>query len=169
VRGAQEKSDLEWLVAVVPYFRRMAQHPFVVVDYDLLMGDPKAQVERLAQRLSLPLDDAARAGIRDYADAYLAGDRRHTHFSEQDLRNEERLNPLTRDAYLWLHRLASDEIAADATELWQDWSRIEAALADLAPVLRHVDHLEASLRRARWSPIAALRAALVSAPRPTAK
>jgi hypothetical protein len=84
-RGVQEKSDLEWLVAVVPYFRRMAAHPFVVVDYDLLMGDPQTQLERTARQLSLPLDDAARAGIREYSEAFLSGDRRHTQFSEEDL------------------------------------------------------------------------------------
>jgi hypothetical protein len=116
VRGIQEKSDLEWLVAVVPYFRRMATHPFVVVDYDLLMGDPETQLERLALRLSLPLDDAAAAGIRAYREEFLSGDRRHTQFSEEDLYREERLNPLTRDAYLWLHRLATDEIANEAPE-----------------------------------------------------
>jgi len=169
VRGVQEKSDLEWLVAVVPYFRRMAAHPFVVVDYDLLMEDPGPQLERLARRLALPLDDAARAGIRDYTEAFLSGDRRHTRFSEEDLYRAERLNPLTRDAYLWLHRLATDQIDDDSPELWKDWARIEAALADLAPVLRHVDHLESQHRRSRWNPFAAIRAALVSAPRPQAR
>jgi hypothetical protein len=169
VRGVQEKSDLEWLVAVVPYFRRMAVHPFVVVDYDLLMGDPKTQLERTARHLSLPLDDVAHAGIREFSEAFLSGDRRHTQFSPEDLYREERLNPLTRDAFLWLHRLATDEIAIDAPELWKDWSRIESALSDLGPVLRHIDHLEAQHRRSRWSPVAAVRAALVSAPRPTSK
>ena len=43
LRGRQEKSDLEWLVNVVPYFRTMTQHRFVVVDYELLLADPQAQ------------------------------------------------------------------------------------------------------------------------------
>jgi hypothetical protein len=165
-RGVQEKSDLEWLVNVVPYFRQMAEHPFVVVDYDLLMDDPEAQLERVATRLGLPLDASARAGIRAYADGFLDADRRHTRFSVDDLEKGERLNPLVRDAYRWLYRLASDEISPDARELWDDWARLEATLAAMAPLLRHVDRLEGELARRRFHPWTALRAAWINLPRP---
>src|SRR5262249_2193711 len=52
-RGVQEKSDLEWLVNVVPYFCEVREQPFVVVDYDLLMANPVAQLERIAITLNL--------------------------------------------------------------------------------------------------------------------
>ena len=168
LRGRQEKSDLEWLVNVVPYFREMARHPFVVVDYDLLMADPVAQLERIAERLALPLDDAVRADIRAYAESFLSDDRRHTRYGLEDLDEHAQINPLTRDAYRWLYRLASDEVGPDSAALWEDWSRIEAALAAMAPVLRHVDRLEQELR-ARRGPLDALRSALVNMPRPWAR
>ena len=44
-RGRQQKSDLEWLVNVVPYFRRARSRPLVVVDYDLLLANPEAQAK----------------------------------------------------------------------------------------------------------------------------
>lgn len=168
LRGRQEKSDLEWLVNVVPYFREMARHPFVVVDYDLLMADPVGQLERIAERLALPLDDAVRADIRAYAESFLSDDRRHTRYGLEDLDEHAQINPLTRDAYRWLYRLASDEVGPDSAALWEDWSRIEAALAAMAPVLRHVDRLEQELR-ARRGPLDALRSALVNMPRPWAR
>ncbi len=168
-RGHQEKSDLEWLVNVVPYFRQMAESRFVVVDYDLLMADPLRQLERVAIRLELPLDDAIRADMRAYADTFLADDRRHTHFGDEDLEKDARLNPLTRDAYRWLRKLAQDEIEPNARELWADWERIETALAAMAPALRHLDRLEEEYRNARWSPMRALRSAWVNIPRPWAR
>ena len=54
-RGTQEKSDLEWLVNVVPYFREVRRWPFVVVDFDLLMAEPRGQLERVARALELPV------------------------------------------------------------------------------------------------------------------
>jgi hypothetical protein len=168
LRGRQEKSDLEWLVNVVPYFRDLARHPFVVVDYDLLMADPVGQLERIAELLELPLDDAIRANIRAYAESFLSEGRRHTRFGLEDLDEDAQINPLTRDAYRWLYRLASDEVEPDSAALWEDWSRIEAALAAMAPVLRYVDRLEQELR-SRRGPLEALRSALVNMPRPWAR
>ena len=70
LRGVQEKSDTEWLVGVVPYFRRMLDDPFVAVDYDLLMKDPAAQLERIARHLALPFGEAQRDGIREFTDEF---------------------------------------------------------------------------------------------------
>lgn len=149
-RGMQEKSDLEWLVNVVPYFRQMAAHPFVVVDYDLLMDHPNDELERVARGLDLPLDDVTRARMSDYAAGFLADGMRHTRFDEQDL--SEGVNPLARDAYHWLRRLAADEVAPDAPDLWAAWDSIERRLIELAPLLRYVD--AADQRLWRWPPLA---------------
>jgi hypothetical protein len=157
LRGVQEKSDAEWLVNVVPYFRQMAERPFVVVDYDLLMADPEGQLRRVARALDLPVDEETGARLRGYADHYLAEGMRHTRFAAADLDRAPRINPLTRDAYRWLRRLASDEVTAESEALWRDWERIEQGVAGLAPLLRHVDRLEAELRRARARPLAAVR------------
>jgi len=147
LRGLQEKTDLEWLVNVVPYFRRMAEHRFVVVEYDLLMEDPRTQLARMAEQLSIPMDAVAQRNVEAFASEFLKPGMRHTRFTDDDLQSDPRLNPLARDAYRWLRRLATDEVAADDRELWRDWTRIEAQLAASAPLLRHVDYLESQLRR----------------------
>jgi len=147
LRGLQEKTDLEWLVNVVPYFRRMAEHCFVVVEYDLLLEDPQTQLTRMANHLSIPMDAIALRGIEAFAREFLNPDMRHTRFTDDDLQQDPRLNPLARDAYRWLRRLATDDVADDDSDLWQDWTRIEAQLNASSPLLRHVDYLEAELRR----------------------
>jgi len=147
LRGVQEKTDLEWLVNVVPYFRRMAEHRFVVVEYDLLMEDPRTQLARMAERLLIPMDAAAQRNTEAFANEFLKPGMRHTLFMDQDLAQDPRLNPLVRDAYRWLRHLANDEIASDDQDLWRDWARIETQVHAHAPALRHVDFLEAELRR----------------------
>ncbi len=164
-RGVQEKSDLEWLVNVVPFFRRMSARPFVVVDYDLLMEDARYQLERVARELELPLDDSKRSEIRSYAESFLSEGHRHYRFGMAELDASQRINPLVRDAYGWLRRLASDEVKTDDPALWEDWGRIEATLEAMAPLLRHVDALERELAGTRWSPMAALRSSWINLPR----
>jgi hypothetical protein len=150
-RGTQEKSDLEWLVNVVPYFREVRERPFIVVDYDLIMADPVPQLERIATALDLPITATTKAAIQEYAAQFLNPDLRHSRFTGADLDRNPCVNSLTRDAYRWLSQLASDEIATNSPEFWREWSRIENALADLAPILRYLDQLEADLRHAQRS------------------
>lgn len=158
LRGVQEKSDIEWLVNVVPYFRRLLEQPFVVVDYDRLMEHPQAQLERIAERLCLPLDERARAGIRNFVESFLVGDMRHTVYDDGDLEKAERLNPLTRDAYRWIQKLSVDEVEPADPAFRADWERIERDLAHQAPSLRYLDHLVGELRRAEDRGLQGLRA-----------
>ncbi|MDJ0851582.1 MAG: hypothetical protein QNK04_24675 [Myxococcota bacterium] len=164
-RGVQEKSDLEWLVNVVPWFRRMAAHPTVVADFDLLLDEPEVQLRRLAKHLDLPVDEPVEDSIRSYARSFLKGEMRHTRFDPDRLGAEPRLNPITRDAYLLLRRLATDEVSLESARFWQEWSRIEAAVEQLAPVLGYVDRLEAELRSSRRKPVLLLRKLLTRRPR----
>src|SRR5262245_49477891 len=104
LRGTQEKSDLEWLVNVVPYFREVRERPFVVVDYDLLMTSPVRQLERIAASLNLPVTASVQAAIHAYANDFLNPALQHSRFTDADLDNTSRVNSLTRDAYRWLYR-----------------------------------------------------------------
>jgi hypothetical protein len=158
LRGMQEKSDTEWLVGVVPYLRRMLGDPFVAVDYDVLMKDPAAQLERIAVHLALPFGDTQRAGIREFTDEFLIGGMRHTVFDDADL--EAAGNPLTVDAYRWLRRLSTDQVQPDDPELLEAWLLIEQSLAAQAPTLRYVDHVVALLREADERGLGGLRVRL---------
>jgi hypothetical protein len=155
-RGTQEKSDLEWLVNIVPYFRAVRECPFVVVDFDLVMADPVGQLERLARTISLPLNEATHRSICVYRDEFLQPGRRHTVFTMEQLGADTSIHPLVREAYGWLFGLASDEITADSPELWDAWARIESEVSALRPLLLHIDQVQARLTRARRSPLGPL-------------
>ncbi|HYC57922.1 MAG TPA: hypothetical protein VEL28_23550 [Candidatus Binatia bacterium] len=157
-RGTQEKSDLEWLVNVVPYFQDTRGHVTVVVDYDNVMADPTAELIRLAHGLGRPLDDHVQRGIAVYRDEFLVPGIRHSRFSIGELERDPNLHPLARDAYRWLFRLCTDDVRHDDEKLWQDWARIAGAVRDLAPILRHCDRIEGELRAAQRNLLGPLQA-----------
>lgn len=148
-RGFQEKADLEWLAQVIPHFRRVLPHPLAVVDYDQLMANPEGQLERIAHALDIPLTAAIQNRVRAYREEFLSKDLRHNRVSLEELYQSRQVNPLTRDAYTWLYRLATDEVAGHSADFSREWQRIEAAMEFMAPVLRHLDRLEDELRRRR--------------------
>jgi hypothetical protein len=155
-RGTQEKSDLEWLVNIVPYFRQVRGRPLVVVDFDRFMSDPAAQLRRIADRLALPTTGETGAAIAAYAGAFLDPALRHSRHEVAELDGDARVNPLTRQAYRWLYRLARDEADPQSPETWQEWRAIEEQLAALAPVLHHIDRIEGRLWTARLNPLGPL-------------
>jgi hypothetical protein len=157
-RGAQAKSDLEWLVSIVPHLRLVRDRPIVVVDYDLLMEAPLAQLERLAGRLGLPVTEEMRASFRVFATNFLTPGLRHSRFTVDDLARNREIHGLVRDAYRWLHRLATDATDQNDAELWCEWQRFEDELAALGPILDYVDCVEEDARRARASLLGPLQA-----------
>ena len=157
-RGTQEKSDLEWLTNVVPYFERARGATCVFVDYDNVMAEPASELERMARGLGLPVDDKVRREIAIYRDEYLKPGIRHSRFDIHDLEKAPNLNVLARDAFRWLWKLSNDEVTFADDALWTDWRRIAARVEDLRPVLRHCDRVETDLRTAQMSPLGPLQA-----------
>lgn len=158
-RGTQEKSDLEWIVNVVPYFRHVRERPFVVVDYDGVMAAPVKELARMAAALSLPLTDSVHASIDEYANRFLRSDMRHSRFTLADIDNDATVNVLVRRGYGLLYKLAIDELAPPSPEFWDAWASIEERTADLRPVLLHVDRVENDLRAAQRNPLGPLQLA----------
>jgi len=158
-RGGQENSDLEWLVNVVPYFDLVRNARLVVVDYDTLMTDPAAQLERISAKLDLPLTEATRKGIETFSKEFIRPGLQHTRFSIEELMNDRKTNHLLRQAYALLDRLARDELDSADASLWRQWAEINDGLEELRPVLSRIDALEGQLRRALWNPLSPFQAA----------
>jgi hypothetical protein len=113
-----------WLAHMVPYLRLIRERPMVVVDYDVLMRDPRAQLQRIARVLNLP---QARPGEIDrFAAEFLDETLRHSVFSADDAEGATELGSLTQRAYRLLYDLASDNAAPDDA-WWRSWEEIERA------------------------------------------
>jgi hypothetical protein len=120
-----------WLVYMVPYLSEIAGKPFIVADYDMVMADPRQQIERIARGLKIPLDESATTAIEQFAGGFLDPNLRHSFFKESDFDTNPRLRPLTREAYLWLRRIAEDRIATDSPRFWTAWESSRQILQGL--------------------------------------
>jgi hypothetical protein len=120
-----------WLVYMVPYLSEIAGKPFIVADYDLVMTDPRQQIERIARGLKIPLKEGATSAIEQFADDFLDPNLRHSFFKETDFDTNPKLRPLTREAYLWLRRMAEDRVPNDSPQFWTAWGRSRQTLQGL--------------------------------------
>ncbi len=144
LRGVQEKSDLEWLSRMVPYFFLLRNRRKIVIDYDTLLDNPEKQLYRIADVIGVSPTDAIKKGIKEYSENFLETSLRH-HKSDQA--DESIINPITLRAYKILHKISNDEISFDSANFWNDaWKEIENDFKNLSPVLKHIDLLENKLR-----------------------
>ena len=124
-------AHLLWLTYMIPNLSEIANRPFIVADYDLVMADPRRQLERIARGLKIPLDDTNKAGIEEFASNFLDPNLRHSFFNESDFDTSPNLRPLTREAYLWLRWLAIDRIGTDSARFWSAWESSRRAVERL--------------------------------------
>ena len=117
-----------WLVYVVPNLSKIAHRPFVVTDYDLLLEDPRRQLERIARGLKIPVNDTSTAGMEQFAGDFLDPNLRHSYFNASDFETDLNLPPLTREAYLWLRALATDRVETDSPRFWSAWEASRKAV-----------------------------------------
>jgi hypothetical protein len=124
-------AHLLWLAYVVPNLNMIANRPFIVADYDLVMANPRQELERIAKGLKIPLTDTSRAGIDQFVSDFLDPNLRHSFFNVSDFELDLNLPPLTREAYLWLRSLATDQTANDSPRFWEAWERSRKAVERL--------------------------------------
>jgi O-antigen biosynthesis protein len=124
-------AHLLWLVYVVPNLSLIADRRFIVADYDLVMADPRQELERIARGLNIPLNDLSKAGIDQFASNFLDSNLRHSFFNVSDFELDLNLPPLSREAYLWLRWLATERTATDSPQFWAAWERSRKAVQRL--------------------------------------
>lgn len=134
---ARQGMDVEtaqrlWLVNVVPFLGELKDKRLAVVDYDLLMRDPRAQLERVAGRLGLPA--AGTAALERFANDFLDAALRHTIFSLDAIDTASPAGRLTHDAFALLYDVAGDKRDIDAS-FWSDWSRFASSFDRLRTTL----------------------------------
>jgi hypothetical protein len=124
----REKADRIWLAHNVPFLHELRGKPLVVVDYDLLMQKPRVELERIACKLGLFLDDVSAREIERFAADFLDEGLRHTAFAVDDVDAAAGAGRLAHRAYVMLHELASDAREPDA-HFWAEWEELQRRLA----------------------------------------
>jgi O-antigen biosynthesis protein len=123
-----EKANLLWLLHNVPFLRDLHEKPLVIVDFDLLAQDPRAQLARIADRLELPTSNGAtRREVDRFATEFLDESLRHNVSDADRFDTSSDAGNLTRAAYTALYGLATDRAQADAG-FWSGWESISREL-----------------------------------------
>ena len=63
-------AHLLWLTYMVPNLSKIAGRPFIVADYDIVISDPKVQLERIARGLNLSFDNTKKSAIEGDAQQF---------------------------------------------------------------------------------------------------
>jgi hypothetical protein len=132
-RQAMDAAEAQrlWLIHMVPFLRDVRNRPMVVVDYDLLMLQPRTQLERIAGALNLSLNATNAGEVDRFAADFLDETLRHSIFASNELDHSGPEGRLTHEAYALLYELAADELRPDAGEFWSAWERIEREMERL--------------------------------------
>jgi hypothetical protein len=112
-----------WLVHMVPYLSWIAEKPFVITDYDLLMNDAQGELERIRHALEIPPADFRQ--IEDFVAHFIDPELRHSQYGPLDRDFVPHLSVLVQQAHLCLSRSATDRI--DPVGFWSEWNQVEGA------------------------------------------
>jgi hypothetical protein len=142
---------LMWLVYQVGAMEAvMAGKPAVVVDFDRMMANPGAGLERMANALGLPIPPDQKHAVDSYGEKFLENGLRHTTFTRADLAADPRVPGLVIKAYDALSDAACDKLPLQSQEFRQRWSSIVAEAMDRNSTFRLIDQLDNRLTRSRY-------------------
>ena len=132
-----EKSYYLWLEHVLPAILETEGSKRVVVDFDLLLANPQAQIQRVAKSLDLPFEIDS-IGVKKYIGDFLDKELRHTQFKLEDLHVAPNVPEGVTDTYRLLNRLARDEVDITSPEVKQKFEQVSTQLQTLSPAFSYM-------------------------------
>lgn len=139
-----DKSSYLWLGHIVPSMLDSEGYQRVVVDYDLLMEDPERQLCRIAEALSLSFD-ASSPAVKEYVNEFLTNDLRHTKFHINDLKLVPELPQYVVDAYIFLNKLARDEVSVSSDEVHEIFTTLASRMEEMRWAFSYVARRDAQI------------------------
>jgi len=137
---SEERSLLLWLTYTLASLQHSAGLPRLVLDYDLLLARPAAELARVGAALGLPLQSEE---VARFAGEFLDEGLRHSRFEADELARTPAALPLTADVYRALLACAEDRDTLDSAALQDGLRGWCEDLARLRPVLLAADQGDA--------------------------
>jgi GT2 family glycosyltransferase len=131
-----EKSYLLWLHYTLPAITATQGLPRIFIDYDDLQADLSSEMHKVVHGLTIPVD--TKTSLRSSPRFYLP-----TTKAPGSSTHNQHLNILqpTKEAYQWIKRIISGELADGDVRLQATWARIEDNLKLFSPVLYLLDQI----------------------------
>jgi len=130
-----------WLEHVIPSISETVGYDRIVVDFDLLMADPVAQLQRMSKALSLPFDPESSV-VKEYINEFLDETLRHSKFELKDLHVDQAVPADVIDAYVLFSRLAHDEVNINSSEVEKKIRHMVNRLAELTPAFEYISRTD---------------------------
>ena len=139
---------LAWLVHMLGSMEpALLGKPAVIVDYDLMLANPQAQLQRMADGLHLPNLPQNQSQIDHYCNEFLKPGARHAVFTQKDIETNPLIPSLVARAYQLLAAAAADQTSLSAAEFKAGWAQVQADAADRQPLFAYIDWANAKLVR----------------------
>ena len=137
-----EEGLLLWLMHLIPAIDGTHGKKRVMVSYDFMLQNPRAQLERMRNKLhiTLPRDEKE---IDVYVNEFLDKNLTHHEYSDDNLKSHPAFGvaPMCLQVYSTLMKLTKDEMAFDSDEFTQTWQQIKNEFAAVHPIYCYIDTL----------------------------
>jgi O-antigen biosynthesis protein len=133
-----EKSHLLWLEHVIGSLVGTQGENRVLVDYDLFMQTPEAELTRIAKQLRLAIDAAE---LQRFQQEFLDPELQHSLYQLDDLARESTSPPLVQEVYSALLEYAASHLSLEVPALNNKILQWDTEFARLRPTLMFIDKL----------------------------
>lgn len=140
-------SNIMWLQHYLSAFRDTAGKTRLVVDYDLLISNPEAQVRRIADRANIALDRSHDEKIKEYGEVFLDRNLRHSSISIEEKRNQSSPIPHLWEFYEWALEIAGDADPPAVSDQLDPLRQVESDMRFFSGFLGLGDSLEAEIAK----------------------
>ncbi len=117
--------------------------PGVIVDYDAVMANPVAELQRLASAIGLACGD--QRALDEYGQMFLKSGLRHAAFSAEDILADPLVPSVVGRAHAILSASAAGALPLNSPEFSSRWQSVLAELDELRPVLLLLDSQHSAL------------------------
>ncbi len=115
-RSINKRANIDYIIAYYIWFSGMLSsfvysmgEKVVFVDYDDMLANPKKQLQRISEYLSLSFDHKG-SEFLEFSSVFLEESLRHGRYTMQDLESNTEVPPKVVEFYKLLRRLCSDEL-----------------------------------------------------------
>lgn len=137
-----EEGLLLWLMHLILAIDGTHSKKRIVVSYDFMLQDPRAQLLRIHRDLNIPMPMDEKE-VEEYTNKFLDKNLHHYEYSYENLKAHAATSivPLCLHVYTTLVKLAKDEVRFDSEEFYTAWRAIKDEFDEIYPVYCYIDTL----------------------------
>jgi hypothetical protein len=155
-RSINKRANIDYIIAYYIWFSGMlsslvylAGEKVVFVDYDDMLTDPKKQLQRISEYLSLTFDPNGLEFL-EFSGKFLEESLRHGRFSIEDLESNTEVPPKIVEFYKLLRRLCADELRMTDIEVVAKIKKLVNWMSELSSTIFYMESTMEAMARLNY-------------------